>query len=283
MSFIAEIAPFASRVQKEYNILSSLLISQAILESAWGKSKLAQEGKNLFGIKGSYNGQSVTMPTWEVVKGQKVQVQAAFRKYPSWYESFRDLANLYINGVSWDRNKYRSIIGEKDYHAAAKAVQSAGYASDPDYAGKLINIIKTNHLTKYDQSATSAPIQTPAPPPSQSQKYYKVGQAIPGYFTAADAKVRTNKKTAVKAGTYIIFNESQGMINITTKKGVPGSWINPNENNTSVNSPIFHQVISGDTVSEIAVKYGTTIEEIRHLNQLKNVNLIYAGQRLRVK
>lgn len=283
MSFIAEIAPFAARVQKEYNILSSLLISQAILESAWGKSKLAQEGKNLFGIKGAYNGQSVTMPTWEVVKGQKVQIQAAFRKYPSWYESFQDLAKLYTNGVSWDRNKYSSIIGEKDYQAAAKAVQSAGYATDPNYAGKLINIIELNNLTKYDQTSKRSPIQTPVPPPSQSQKYYKVGQALPGYFTAADAKAKTNQKTTLKAGTYIIFNESQGMINITTAKGVPGSWINPNENNPSEKAPIFHQVASGDTVSEIAVKYGTTIEEIRHLNQLKNVNLIYAGQTLRVK
>ncbi|WP_080844301.1 glucosaminidase domain-containing protein [Cytobacillus gottheilii] len=280
MSFIEEIAPYAKRVQEESNILASLLISQAILESAWGKSKLAQEGKNLFGIKGTYNGQSVTMPTWEVVKGQRVEVQAAFRKYPSWYESFQDLANLYLNGVSWDRNKYKRIIGEENYSAAANAVQSAGYATDPNYAEKLINIIESHQLVNYDDATRIPPVHTPA---AQSQRYYKVVQAIPGYYTAEHAKKRTSQRIVVKEGTYIVFNESQGMINITSKKGIPGSWINPSDLELTDNQPIYHLVTAGETVSELALKYGTTIQKISSLNTLQNVNKIYIGQKLRVK
>lgn len=154
MSFISEIAPHAQRIHKEYGILASLVIAQAILESNWGKSGLAVNGKNLFGIKGSYNGQSITMQTTEYkkVNGENVPypVNAAFRKYPSWYESLCDLANLYKNGVSWDRNKYKNIIGETDYKKAAKAVQSAGYATDPKYAEKIISTIESNKLTQYD-------------------------------------------------------------------------------------------------------------------------------------
>ena len=59
--FINEIAVDAQRIYKKYNILASLIIAQGCLESAWGQSALAQEGKNLFGIKGTYNGKYVLM------------------------------------------------------------------------------------------------------------------------------------------------------------------------------------------------------------------------------
>jgi murein DD-endopeptidase MepM/ murein hydrolase activator NlpD len=63
-----------------------------------------------------------------------------------------------------------------------------------------------------------------------SDKTYKVVTTLDGYVTAADAKKRVSKVTTVKPGTYYVFNESQGMINVTSKKGVPGSWINPADN-----------------------------------------------------
>lgn len=151
MSFMDEILPHAQRIQKEFNILASIILAQAILESNWGKSGLAINGKNLFGVKGSYLGESVTMRTAEYNgKKERYYVDTAFRKYPSWYDSLFDLALLYQNGVSWDRNKYRKIIGEKDYKMVAKYIQDAGYATDPDYSSKLIKIIKVNDLNRYD-------------------------------------------------------------------------------------------------------------------------------------
>jgi flagellum-specific peptidoglycan hydrolase FlgJ len=150
MNFISEIAPHAQRISKEFNILPSLIIAQAIHESNWGKSGLATKGKNLFGIKGNYHGQSITMPTWEHYNGKDVKINAAFRKYPGWYESLCDLAYLYCNGVSWDRKKYHAVIGETNYKKAANAVHKAGYATDPNYASKLIRTIESNNLTKFD-------------------------------------------------------------------------------------------------------------------------------------
>ncbi|WP_430509707.1 glucosaminidase domain-containing protein [Gottfriedia solisilvae] len=151
MSFIDDILPHAQRIQKEFDILSSIILAQAILESSWGKSRLAKEGKNLFGIKGSYLRESVTMRTAEYnAKKEKYYVDTAFKKYPSWYDSLYDLAILYQNGVSWDRNKYKKVVGEKDYKIVAQFIQEAGYATDPDYASKLIKIIQVNNLTRYD-------------------------------------------------------------------------------------------------------------------------------------
>jgi len=151
MSFIDDILPHAQRIQRECNILASIVLAQAILESNWGKSRLAINGKNLFGVKGSYMGESVTMRTAEYnAKKERYYVDTAFRKYPSWYDSLYDLAILYQNGVSWDRHKYKKIIGEKDYKMVAKFIQEAGYATDPDYASKLIKIIEVNDLARYD-------------------------------------------------------------------------------------------------------------------------------------
>ncbi|MGE8204749.1 glycoside hydrolase family 25 protein [Heyndrickxia sp. NPDC080065] len=67
-------------------------------------------------------------------------------------------------------------------------------------------------------------------PPINNNDMYKVNKAVSGYFTAADAKAKKNKMTTVKPGTYYVYNKSAGMINVTTQKGVPGSWINPADN-----------------------------------------------------
>ncbi|MEC1023765.1 phage tail protein [Bacillus paralicheniformis] len=149
--FIKEIAPDAQRVYKKYDILASLIIAQACLESGWGTSELARKGNNLFGIKGTYNGQYVLMWTTEYDKnGNATQVQARFRKYPSRYESIQDLAKLYINGTSWDPGHYKAVVGEKDYKNATAALVKAGYATDPNYATKLNSLIFTYKLTQYD-------------------------------------------------------------------------------------------------------------------------------------
>ncbi len=165
--FIKKIAPDAQKMYKNYKILASLIIAQGCLESAYGNSGLAVDGKNLFGMKGEYNGQYVIMKTWEFIDGRNVQVDAKFRKYPSWSESIQDLANLYLKGTSWDPNHYKAVVGETNYKKATAALVSAGYATDPSYATKLNNIIETYSLTKYD-TLVSEPTTTPTPAPLPS-------------------------------------------------------------------------------------------------------------------
>jgi flagellum-specific peptidoglycan hydrolase FlgJ len=214
-NFIREIAPYAQRIQEKYKILASLVIAQACLESDFGRSGLAQKGKNLFGVKGSYNGQSVTMRTHEYERGEKVLIDASFRKYPSWYESLEDLAKLYTNGVSWDKNKYRPIIGETNYVMACKKVQECGYCTDPNYAAKLIQIIEKYNLIQYD-------------------------------------KVGNKKPVKVKAAS---------------KKEEPQIYI----------------VKKGDTLTAIAKRYNTTVQNLMKLNKIKNPDLILVGQKLKLK
>lgn len=200
ISFIDEILPHAQRIQKEFNILASIILAQAILESNWGKSRLAINGKNLFGVKGSYLGKSVTMRTAEYnAKKERYYIETAFRKYPSWYDSLLDLANLYQDGVNWDRNKYKKVIGEKDYKLVAQFIQEAGYATDPNYASKLIKIIEVNDLTRYDI------VSYPLLKFGSRGEYVKKIQRLLG--VKVDGNFGVNTLTAVKA-----FQKEKGLV-----------------------------------------------------------------------
>ncbi|GIN84793.1 hypothetical protein J6TS2_11790 [Heyndrickxia sporothermodurans] len=113
---------------------------------------------------------------------------------------------------------------------------------------------------------------------------YKLTKKLNGYTTAADAKAQKNKKTTVVPDTYYVYNRSNGMINVTKKKGVPGSWINPNET-VKVNSKLtYHIVKKGEVLSKIAKEYKTSVSAIIQLNKnIENKDLIFPKQKIRVK
>lgn len=271
MSFIDEIAADAQRVHKEHKILASLIIAQAIHESNWGRSGLATKGHNLFGVKGSYNGQSVTMLTWEHLNGKDVKVNAAFRKYPSWYESLNDLANLYVNGLSWDRNHYHAVVGETDYKKAAKAVQAAGYATDPNYAAKIISTIEAHDLTDYDKgSGAAAPKEKTQTGSSKSVDEYTVkpgdtlGDIADDFDTTVADLVKINgikDANKIYPGQVIKFKGAA-----SKAKTAAGS------------SAGSYTVKSGDALSKIAAAHGTTVSTLVKLNNIKNPDLIRPGQ-----
>jgi len=106
-AFLAEAVPMAQQAASKYNLYTSVMLAQAILESAWGTSTLATQGHNLFGIKGDYNGAYVSMPTseWSASAGWYT-IYANFRQYPSYYESFLDNGNKLRNGVAWNSSYY---------------------------------------------------------------------------------------------------------------------------------------------------------------------------------
>lgn len=149
--FIEKIAPLAIASSKKSGIPASLTIAQAALESNWGASRLAIEGNNLFGLKGSGPAGSLTLPTTEYRSGKRVTVNAAFRKYRSWAESIADHARLL------SANRYAGAV-RKTGPEAARAVAAAGYATDPQYAGKLIRLMEAYNLTQYDETKGDEPM-----------------------------------------------------------------------------------------------------------------------------
>ena len=143
--FFARIKDDVIRDMESSGILASLTAAQAFCESAHGSSGLTQKANNLFGMKGTYNGQSVIMKTKEYVNGKYITVDAAFRKYPSWAVSIADHSSLFNR-----LERYRNLRGLKDYRLACTYVQKDGYATSPSYASTLINIIEKYKLYEWD-------------------------------------------------------------------------------------------------------------------------------------
>lgn len=148
--FIKQIAPAAKREQKKYHIPASITIAQAGTESDWGRSKLAYKYNNLFGIKANSKKNRVRMYTTENINGKNKQVKQYFQVYNSWAASIRAHTLLIVNGTADNHKRFRGVQRAKNYQQAAYELQKNGYATDPDYANKLIYAIKKFHLDKYD-------------------------------------------------------------------------------------------------------------------------------------
>ncbi|HOT29449.1 MAG TPA: glucosaminidase domain-containing protein [Candidatus Ozemobacteraceae bacterium] len=144
--FCELLGPVAAATFAATGVPASVTLAQAALETGWGASTIGS-AKNLFGIKGTGPAGSVTVPTREWSGGRFITINAKFRKYNTWKESVDDHARL-ISQVSRYKNcmKYRN-----DPDRFAREVQKAGYATDPNYANKLIGIMKANNLYKWDK------------------------------------------------------------------------------------------------------------------------------------
>lgn len=128
-------------------IPAHFMIAQAALESGWGKHEIRHADNrpsfNLFGIKAGENwkGAVVETITTEYLNGVPEKMVEKFRAYNSYAEGFQDYANLLLNNP-----RYAAVLKNQDAAAFAQGLQQAGYATDPMYADKLIQIINSRSI-----------------------------------------------------------------------------------------------------------------------------------------
>jgi flagellum-specific peptidoglycan hydrolase FlgJ len=144
-AFIARVANGAAAAQRKYGVPASVTIAQAIVESGWGESQLATQDHNLFGIKGAGPAGSHPLPTWEYVNGQQVTTTSQFRVYRNTAESIDDHGRLLATSPY-----YRQAMADRRNPDAFAASLTGVYATDPDYGGKLISLMKRYDLYRYD-------------------------------------------------------------------------------------------------------------------------------------
>lgn len=150
--FINKIKSVAIKNYNSYKILPSITIGQCILESGWGNSELAKQGKNLFGIKAdsSWSGETISMETLE---NYNDKIVASFRLYSSIDESIKDHGKFLVENPRYEKN---GLFEAKHYIAQAQALEDAGYSTkenengDKIYADILINVIRKYNLQLID-------------------------------------------------------------------------------------------------------------------------------------
>lgn len=146
-AFINKIAAAAVAACKGTGIFPSVTIAQAILETGWGKHSV---GNNLYGIKARgektpyWNGEFIEAITTEYFGGKKQTIRAKFRKYSSIEMSIRDHNRLLMTP------RYKPARDAANAFEQCDKIKSCGYATDPLYANKLKNLIRTENLLKYD-------------------------------------------------------------------------------------------------------------------------------------
>ncbi len=142
IKFIQKYAPVAVKEMETYNIPASIKMAQALIESRAGRSKLAVNNNNHFGMKcfsRRCNKDHCTNATDDHHKD-------FFRKFKSPAESWKEHSKLISQG------RYKSLQDHKlDYKKWAVGLKKAGYATDKKYADKLINIIKKYQLDQLDK------------------------------------------------------------------------------------------------------------------------------------
>lgn len=153
-NFISTISEDARKLGQEYDVFASVMIAQALLESGSGTSSLSlPPNYNLFGVKGTYQGQAVSMATQEDRgNGELYSINSAFRKYPNYAASLGDYVQLLRGGISGNDGYYKDTWRStaKNYLRSTQAL-TGKYATDTSYNRKLNSIIAVYNLTQYDR------------------------------------------------------------------------------------------------------------------------------------
>jgi flagellum-specific peptidoglycan hydrolase FlgJ len=137
--YISRFAPIAKLERQKFGIPVSITLAQGLLESDAGESKLTQAANNHFGIK------TFTKRVPHVVMRDDTPTDK-FKKYESAWASFRDHSLLLLR----DHYKHLQYLSKTDYVGWARGLQKAGYATDKQYAEKLIRLIESLQLYKFD-------------------------------------------------------------------------------------------------------------------------------------
>jgi flagellar protein FlgJ len=145
--FVQRLLPAALSAQQKTGIPAHFTVAHAALETGWGKSEPrgadGRQSFNLFGIKAGagWRGAFVQAATTEVVAGVAQRRVERFRAYGSYAEAMNDYAQLLTSNP-----RYADVLGAREPARFAQALQSAGFATDPNYASKLMSVMGSNSL-----------------------------------------------------------------------------------------------------------------------------------------
>jgi len=145
--FIAAMSAPAQAAQAKTRVPASFTVAEAALESGWGHSRLAVDAFNLFGVKAdpAWLGERISMDTreWTSDRGW-IMVPAYWRKYRDFEACLEDHDDFLSHP------RYAHCFDATNGEDFARAVQAAGYATDPEYADKLISIMRAHDLSALD-------------------------------------------------------------------------------------------------------------------------------------
>lgn len=258
--YIDTYSDIAIREMADYGIPASITLAQGILESGVGKSRLAVEANNHFGIKchNDWTGETITH--------DDDRRRECFRKYDNAEESFIDHSQFLKSKA---RYSFLFELDRRDYKGWAKGLKQAGYATDKNYADRLVTLIEDLELYRFDDMAPSTEPAPKAEPIRIEEKNLKfvIVQKGESYFTIA-------KKYRIPFNLIYSYND----VEKTARQPKPGDKVYLRPKNTSCKGCPPHTVKEGESMFSISQEYGIKIHSLYDLNSMSYDSTPYVGQ-----
>ena len=284
LNYIDEYKDIAIEQQRRHGIPASITLAQGLLESQAGQSRLATAGNNHFGIK-------CTGWAGDTIRHDDDELQECFRSYASAAESYND-HSLFLK-----RKRYEPLyaLDITDYKGWAQTLKKCGYATDPKYPEKLINIIETYELFQYDDSryqALARTVETTEPAAKPAKKVQQMG-------SDAQLESEVEDMLAAEIGQQHVVRRRRGLYCITAREGdtftslateldvkpdklakfndmhrddviAPGDviWLEQKAKKAS-DEHSEHLVTEGETLLKVAQYYGIQLKSLAKLNKIK--------------
>ena len=274
--YIKKYAPLAVEQMKRHKIPASITLAQGLLESGAGKSRLARQSNNHFGIK---------CHGW---KGRKVYhdddaKDECFRAYRKVEDSYEDHSEFLTKGA---RYAFLFKLKVTDYKGWAKGLKKAGYATDPSYANRLISIIEDYELYKYDREGMSK---------RETRKWERLIEKEPWLVNPHQVYI-ANGLAYVVARAGDTFQLLGGEFDISWKKLVSyndlhkeytleeGDIIYLKKKNKKAQKPYDYYIVrSGDSMHSISQKFGIRLKNLYKMNKKDADYVPEVGHKLKLR
>ena len=265
VEYFSKYKALAIEHMKRYQIPASITLAQGVLESGAGKSKLAREANNHFGIKchGDWSGKK----TYH----DDDRPNECFRRYKNEEESFLD-HSLFLA----ERPRYAVLfqLDVRDYKGWARGLQSCGYATDPNYANKLIKIIEDYDLYRYDakQGRSKRGESEPSKKPTKKEAVVLFDKMLQAYKHCGLVYVHARQGDTFKSiAGEMGFKESRLAKYNELPKDFPldeGDIVYLQKKNTKAAKPNYEHIVKGgESMYFISQKYGMQLSSLYKLNR----------------
>jgi len=283
--YIDQYSWLAVQEMERSGIPASIKLGQALLESRWGTSELAQQANNHFGIKcgGRWNGESYYKEDDDYVQGELVP--SCFRAYTSVQESFVAHSDFLMLNA-----RYADLftLQPRDYQAWARGLKQAGYATARQYHQHLINLIEELGLHKYDYMS-SADFRYLARNQEAEKPQPPVSRPRPGISAMLTPPPRTLEVLVNNDVKYVISRKGVTLEDLSNQLHIPVRWLlSYNPNIEEARQPLadglwvyiqprrknyrgrqrWHEVVPGDDMFGISQRYGISLRQLYERNQL---------------
>ncbi len=238
--YVSNFKASAISEMKRTGIPASIKLAQGMLESNLGRSDLAYRANNHFGIKcgNNWTGEVYYKLDDDIDSTGNI-MESCFRSYASAFESYVAHSDFLTNPAKSSRYGFLFTLGTTDYEGWANGLRFSGYATDPTYANKLIKIIESNQLYKYDE-----PIMTPK---NNASEPILVSNEV------KENPKSTNSKVDVK--------------NTDVKKTTPKTSSNTKYKSSKINDLKAVYANGGETVKDLSNRMGKDVFEILEYNE----------------